>query len=216
MKLNQYIDHTLLSPFSTSEQVETLCREAMEYDFYSVCVSPYHTAMARKFLGNSAVKIASVIGFPYGYNSMSSKAENMNSIVNLIDEYDVVVNLQAVVNKDWQTVQTEIMELTQFAHQHKKVIKWIVESGNISEEALGQLCTFCNEAQVDFMKTSTGMLGTGATLSAVTFMRAHLDDTIAIKASGGIRDRESAMTYINAGATRIGASKSVEIVQAMP
>ena len=216
MKLNRYIDHTLLAPFATAQQVKSLCQEAIDYSFYAVCVSPYFARLAQKLLVNSDIKVSTVIAFPYGYESTSSKVACMEATVAAIDEYDVVVNLQAVMNEDWTLVQNEIITLTRQAHQQKKIIKWIVESGNISENYLLRLCEICNEANVDYMKTSTGMLGTGATLSAVNFMRAHLNNHISIKASGGIRDRQTALSYIEAGASRIGASRGVEMVTDSP
>lgn len=212
MKLNRYIDHTLLSPFATHNEIEKLCQEAVDHKFYSVCVSPYFAIVAKNILIDSSVKVAVVIGFPYGYNSISSKKKNIISVSPYVDEVDVVINLQAVIAEDWHYLKKEINELTAEAHENNLVIKWIVESGNISLEQLKQLCEMCNEARVDFMKTSTGMLGTGATLEAIQTMREELDEGIQIKASGGIRDRETAIKFINAGATRIGASRSVAIV----
>ena len=213
MKLNKSIDHTNLGPFTPLEDIKTLCEEAIEYGFFAVCVSPYHTSFCHEFLKHSDVKISTVIGFPYGYDSIESKASNMTAIHLLVDEFDIVVNLQAVINNDWRHIEGEIAQLTHLAHQYNTIVKWIVESGNISESQLERLCAICNKANVDFMKTSTGMLGAGASVEAITFMRAHLDDDIQLKASGGIRDRNTALKMVKAGATRIGASKGIEIVR---
>ena len=216
MKLNRFIDHTLLSPFATTAEIEKLCKEALEYNFYAVCVSPFFAKLAHDLLINSTTAVAIVVGFPYGYNSTKSKSVTISETNNLINEVDVVINLQALLSEDWNLISEEIHELTNQAHENNLVIKWIVESGNISTEQLTRLCAIANHAKIDFMKTSTGMLGTGATMEAVETMRRLLDDSIQIKASGGIRDRATALRYIQAGASRIGASKGIEIVQADP
>jgi len=212
MTLNTYIDHTLLKPFASQALVKKLCVEAIQYNFYAVCVSPYFVPFCATQLEGSSVKISSVIGFPYGYNSIKSKKEDISSILNQTDEFDVVVNLNAVVNEAWSTVENEIHEITSHVHAHGKVIKYILESANISSHALSQLCQVANQAGVDYIKTSTGVLGPGASVEHVQLMRKWADDKIQIKASGGIRDRATALAMIEAGATRIGASQSIAIV----
>lgn len=213
MKVNAFIDHTILSPFTTTKQIDSLCQEAIDYAFYAICISPYFVSTANSKLKDTSVKISTVISFPYGHDPILSKKACMNSTAQFVDEFDVVVNLQAVVNENWDLVQQEIHELTSHAHSQQKIIKWIVESGNINKQQLARLCDICNEARVDFMKTSTGALGPGAVLFDVRFMRQHLDDSIAIKASGGIRDFITAASYIEAGARRIGTSSGVKIVR---
>lgn len=212
MKLNRNIDHTNLSPFSTFAEIEKLCQEAREYDFYAVCVSPYYAQVAHDLLIDSSTAVAIVVGFPYGYNNTKSKSATIAEAHKIVDEIDVVINLQALLAEDWKLISNEMHALTSQAHDAELVIKWIVESGNISAEQLNGLCDIANESQIDFMKTSTGMLGTGATMEAVTTMRKLLDPSIQIKASGGIRDQATALSYIEAGASRIGASKGIDIV----
>ena len=213
MKLNSYIDHTHLSPFSTRSEIEKLCQEARDFDFYAVCVSPYYAPLAHDLLIDSSTAVAIVVGFPYGYNSTKSKSATITDASKFVDEVDVVINFQALLAEDWELISIEMHTLTTQAHESKLIIKWIVESGYISSEHLSRLCAIANDAQIDFMKTSTGMLGTGATMEAVETMRRLLDQSIQIKASGGIRDQETALRYIEAGASRIGASKGIEIVQ---
>ena len=214
MKLNQKIDHTLLSPFATNKEIKKLCQEAITYSFYAVCISPYHATMANQILSSTPIKIAIVVGFPYGYNLINSKRETILSASTLVDEIDVVINLQAVINEDWTIVSKEISNLTKLAHEKELIIKWIVESGNISKDQLLRLCDYANKNTIDFMKTSSGVLGQGASLEAVHLMRRELETQIQIKASGGIRDNKTALDFLSAGADRIGASKSVAIVSA--
>lgn len=214
MKINRFIDHTVLSPFATKADIEKCCQEAILYEFYAVCVSPYYVNLAHQILNKTPVKIASVVDFPYGYHLKETKLYICKLVSPYVDEVDVVINLQATRQEDWKYLNEEIHQVTQKAHELDLVIKWIVESGNIPQSTLVRLCDICNEAKVDFMKTSTGMLGQGATREAVITMRNHLSTAIQIKASGGIRDTQTALDMIEAGATRIGASQSVSIVTA--
>ena len=212
MKLHKLIDHTLLSPFAEAHQAKKLCEEAIIHQFYSVCISPYFVPFCRQHLSGSQVRICTVIGFPFGYNSIASKQRDIESLLPTVDEFDIVINLQAVTNEDFNLIDNEAELLTNHVQQEGKVVKWIVESGNISSNHLRTLCDIMNTHRPDFIKTSTGVLGAGATLEAVTTMREYLHNDIQIKASGGIRDRQTALAMIQAGASRIGASKSVQIV----
>ncbi len=212
MKLNKLIDHTLLNPFSLDDAIAALCNEAKKFDFYSVCVSPYFAKYCNKILKDSDVQVSTVIGFPYGYESTSAKIAAMQYVIDYVDEFDIVVNLPAVSNSNWPLIKNEMEAISSFARSRSKITKWIVESGNMEQSSLITLCKIFNEVQPDFMKTSTGVLGPGASIEAITLMREQLNKQIHIKASGGIRDRATAIGMIHAGASRIGASKSVEIV----
>ncbi len=211
-ELNRYIDHTLLDPFANDIKLNQLCEEALNFNFFAVCISPYHISYCADYLLGSEVKIATVVGFPYGYSSTKSKIEEIRQHNEIVDEFDVVINLQALMSKDWSYIHSELSQLVDAAHAANAIIKVIVESGNIHFNELRHLCELCNNVGVDYMKTSTGVLGNGASIEAISFMRRHLHTNIKIKASGGIRRRNTAIQMIAAGADRIGASKSVAII----
>ena len=210
--LEKYIDHTILDPFASKEILQRVCNEAVEYGFYSVCVSPFHIGAIHELLEETEVKTCMVAGFPFGFDPTYSKMATIKYNMEYVDEVDLVVNLQAVSDENWKYLQKEIDSLTQLLHQNDKMAKWILETGNISREAIERLCQICLQAEVDFVKTSTGYLGTGAKTEDILFLKQILGDQALIKASGGIRDKTFALELINAGASRIGASRSVEIV----
>lgn len=213
MKLNAYIDHTLLKPTVLIQDIKTLCAEAVEYNFAAVCVPPPMIKVAKKELENSPVKIATVIGFPFGYSAIESKiAESILSIIDGADELDVVINLIALKNNDWEYLANEINHLMPVIKQKNKTVKLIIESGVLTDEEIIRCCDLYGAAGVDFLKTSTGYAATGATVHAVKLMRLHLPDHVQIKASGGIKTYAFAKELIDAGATRIGCSSSIQIV----
>lgn len=214
MEINRYIDHTVLKPTTTLEDVKQLCMECVEYDFAAACVPPLYVKLAKQFLGATNTKIATVIGFPFGYSAIEAKvAETVLAIVDGADELDVVINISAVKNKDWEYLEKEIANIMYLVREKQKVIKIIIESGILLEEEIVQCCQLYAKYGVDFMKTSTGYAERGATVEAVKLMRANLPANIQIKASGGIRTFAFAKELIAAGATRIGASASVNIVK---
>ncbi len=208
-----YIDHTILSPTCSDLQIEQLCREAVSYNFAAVCVPPYYIKKAKSLLQHTSVKVATVIGFPFGYSSISAKlAEIHQAIEDGVDELDMVHNLCALKNNDWEYLSKEITTCLQPIRLHNKVIKVIIESGILEKDEIIKSCELYAKHKVDFVKTSTGYAATGAVLEHVQIMRHHLPENIAIKASGGIRDFAFAASLIVAGATRIGASAGVQIV----
>ncbi len=212
--LAAYFEHTILKPDTTHEEVERVCREALQYHFAGVCVPPYFLEQAADLLQDSEVELVTVIGFPYGYNSTMSKFEEVeDAMQNGALHLDVVINIAAVKNQNWDHVETELATLTRLAHSEDRLIKVIAESGMMSEVELDLIIRVANEVGIDYLKTSTGMNGTGATVEAVEQMRKGLNSSIRIKASGGIRTRETALEMIRAGADRIGASASVAIMQ---
>jgi deoxyribose-phosphate aldolase len=193
-------------------EVEQLCDEAKEFGFAAVCVPPPFVKKAVEFLKGSNVKVATVIGFPFGYSAIEAKlAETMLAIVDGADELDVVINLSALKNNDWQYLANELNTLLPVIRQKNKTVKIIIESGVLTDEEIIRCCDLYGAAGVDFMKTSTGYAEKGATLEAVKLMRKHLADQIKIKASGGLRTYEFARQLINAGADRLGCSASVKI-----
>lgn len=214
MRINSYIDHTVLKPTTTLQDVEQLCREAIQYQFAAVCVPPLFVKKAMALVAGTGVKAATVIGFPFGYSAIEAKvAETVLAIVDGADELDLVINISAIKNKDWQFLASEINAILPIVRNKNKVIKIIIESGILTDEEIITCCDLYGAAGVDFMKTSTGYAATGATVEAVALMRKHLADAVQIKASGGIKNYTFAKALIDAGATRLGCSSSIQIVE---
>ncbi len=214
MEIAHLIDHTTLKPNCTLSDVKQLCEEAMMHSFAAVCVPPYFVRDAVRFLDDSRVKVATVVGFPYGYSNTPAKVEEVKRAIDEgCDEVDVVINLCAVFQKNWAYLKNDINSVTTAAHLRGKVIKLIFETGMLDDEQLTKLCNICNEIGVDFVKTSTGVNAGGATLKAVRFLRKHLDSSIKIKASGGIKSHDKAISLIDAGANRLGCSKSLKVIE---
>jgi deoxyribose-phosphate aldolase len=208
-----YIDHTILKPTTTVADVEQLCDEAKQYGFAAVCVPPLFVKKAASLVSGSRVKVATVIGFPFGYSAIEAKlAETVLAIVDGADELDVVINISAIKNNDWQFLANEINTLLPVIRQKNKVIKVIIESGVLSDAEIVRCCDLYGAAGVDFVKTSTGYAQTGATVEAVQLIRRHLANVIKIKASGGIKNYTFARQLIAAGADRLGCSSSVQLV----
>ena len=214
MNIAPYIDHTVLKQATTIGDVEKVCKEAVEYGFAAVCVAPLYVKKAKEFLTGSSIKVATVIGFPFGYCAIEAKvAEIVLAIVDGADELDMVVNISAIKNGDWTFVANEINMILPIVRNKNKVIKVIIESGILTDDEIIKCCDIYGAAGVDYVKTSTGFAEKGASIHAVKLIRAHLADSIKIKASGGIRSYSFAKELINAGANRLGCSASVEIVE---
>lgn len=208
-----YIDHTILKPTTTLQEIKKLCNEAMQYGFAAVCVPPPLVRNAKVALKDSPVKIATVIGFPFGYSIARSKIfEVSQAIDDGADELDVVINLIALKNGVWQYLESEIKHIVEAAHKNGRLLKVIIESGVLTDDEIIRCCEIYAAAGADFLKTSTGYAEKGATVEAVQLMRAHLPSHIKIKASGGIRTYDFAKQLIDAGADRLGCSASVAIV----
>ena len=213
MDIARFIDHTLLKPDATEEMIENLCNEAKKYNFYAVCINPYYVKLAKKILRNSNVKIATVIGFPLGANTGKIKAlEAEESIKDGADELDMVINIAALKNKDYDKVKEDIEEVVKKA-KGNALVKVIIETCLLTEDEKVRACNLSLEAGANFVKTSTGFNGKGATVEDIRLIKSVVGDKMKIKASGGIRDYETAIKMIEAGANRIGASSSVKIVQ---
>ena len=213
MSIAQFIDHTILKNTTTIAEVEKICEEAAQYNFAAVCIPPYYVADAKEFLKNKNIKIATVIGFPYGYHQYQTKvAEAFAAIKDGANELDMVMNISAFRNNDMAYLENEILEMTKLIENKEVLIKVIIESGILSEEEIIRCCNLFKHFNVAFLKTSTGFASAGASVEAVQIMRKHLPDHIQIKASGGIRNYEFAKQLIDAGATRLGCSASVSIV----
>lgn len=214
MGIASYIDHTFLKPTATLADIEKICIEAKQYNFFAVCVPPLFTKFAKKLTEGTEVKTATVIGFPFGYSATEAKlAEVIMAIVDGADELDMVINIAALKNNDWQYLAGELNSILHIVKSKQKVIKIIIESGVLTDDEIIKCCDLYGAAGVDFLKTSTGYAEKGATLHAIELMRKHLSDSVKIKASGGISTYAFARELIGAGADRIGCSAGVSIIE---
>jgi deoxyribose-phosphate aldolase len=217
MDLAAYIDHTILKPATTIADAEQICREAVEYGFAAVCIPPPFVKRVKTILHPTDVKVATVIGFPFGYSATEAKiAETVLAIVDGADELDMVINLVALRMKDWSFLTKEISLATELVHKKGKTLKIIIESGILTNDEIIQCCNSFGPLGIDFMKTSTGYAEKGATVEAVQLMRSHLPAGVKIKASGGIKTYAFAASLVAAGAVRLGCSASVQIVKEQP
>ncbi|CYU43943.1 deoxyribose-phosphate aldolase [Streptococcus suis] len=211
MKLNKYIDHTILKPETTQEQVEKILAEAKEYDFASVCVNPTWVAFAAESLKDSDVKVCTVIGFPLGANTPAVKAfETKDAISNGADEIDMVINIGALKTGNYDLVLEDIKAVV--AASGDKLVKVIIEACLLTDDEKVKACQLSQEAGADYVKTSTGFSTGGATVADVALMRKTVGPDMGVKASGGARSYEDAIAFIEAGASRIGASSGVAIM----
>ncbi len=213
MDLAHFIDHTLLKPDCTLSEIKQLCEEALQNQFAAVCIPPYYVKDANNILEKSEVKVSTVIGFPMGYASTPSKVEEIKRAIDEgADEMDAVINICAVRNQNWNFIRNEMESLATACHMRGKILKVILETGLLSEAEIIKLCEVAADAQADYVKTSTGYLGQGATVEVVQLMRKVLPAVIKIKASGGIRDRQFAEQLVAAGANRLGSSSGIAIL----
>lgn len=211
MKLNKYIDHTILKPETTQEQVEKILSEAKEYDFASVCVNPTWVSLAAESLKDSDVKVCTVIGFPLGANTSAVKAfETKDAIANGADEIDMVINIGALKAGNDALVLDDIKAVVDASGD--KLVKVIIEACLLTDDEKVRACQLSKEAGADYVKTSTGFSTGGATVADVTLMRKTVGPDMGVKASGGARSYEDAIAFIEAGASRIGASSGVAIM----
>lgn len=212
MNLAKYIDHTILKPDATKEDIRILCEEAKTYGFASVCVNPYWVSYAKQLLQDTDVAICTVVGFPLGATPACVKAyETSQAIEDGADEIDMVINIGALKSQDTQTVLEDIKAVVKASKQ--KLVKVIIETCLLTDEQKRLACQLALEAQADFVKTSTGFSSHGATLEDVALMKSVVKDQAKVKASGGIRDYTTAMSMIEAGASRLGTSSGVKITK---
>lgn len=206
------IDHTLLKPEATRQQIESLCQEAKEYKFASVCVNPTWVSTAKELLQGSDVMVCTVIGFPLGATTSETKAfETKNAIDHGADEVDMVINIGALKDHNDELVEKDIRTVVEAA-KGKAHTKVIIETSLLSKEEKIRACELSVKAGADFVKTSTGFSTGGATAEDIALMRQTVGPDLGVKASGGVRSTEDVQKMIEAGATRIGASSSIAIV----
>jgi len=207
------IDHTVLKPETTKEQIEKLCAEAKEFKFASVCVNPTWVKLCASLLKGTEVKVCTVIGFPLGANTEEVKAfETTNAIENGAGEIDMVINIGALKDQDYETVEQDIAAVVQTA-KNKALVKVIIETSLLTNDEKVVACQLSVKAGADFVKTSTGFSTGGATVEDVALMRKTVGPEIGVKASGGVRDLSGLEKMVEVGATRIGTSNGLTIVQ---
>jgi len=208
------IDHTLLKPDATADQIAQLCFEARKYHFASVCVNPSYVKLCADLLKGSSVKVCTVIGFPLGASSPDVKIfESQTALNEGATELDMVINIGALKARDLELVAKDIRGVVVTGHAANALVKVIIETSLLNEEEKVLACLLAKEAGADYVKTSTGFSGGGATVEDIALMRQVVGPTMGVKASGGVRTREDAEKMVKAGATRIGASAGVKIIQ---
>ena len=209
------IDHTILKPEATRDDVVKICREARQYGFASVCVNPYWVPLVRAELAGSAVKVCTVVGFPLGATSTEAKvAETAAAVRAGAEEIDMVINIGALRSGDQDAVRQDIRQVVETSHRAGAIVKVILETALLDDPQKAAACTLAKQAGADFVKTSTGFSTSGATAHDVALMRGVVGPGMGIKAAGGIRTLSDLRTMTAAGATRIGASASIKIVEA--
>ena len=212
MNLSDYIDHTNLSKTATAEDIMKLCEEAKKYHFPTVCIPPYYVKAASEYLKDSTTEVCTVIGFPNGYSTTETKQyEAIDAVHNGAKEIDMVININALKNKDYDYVKDEIEAIRDSIEG--RVLKVIIETCLLTEDEIIKMTEICNETFVNFIKTSTGFDKEGAKLDDVKLIMKHKNEVLEIKASGGIRTKKDAEAFIEAGATRLGTSHDIDIIK---
>ncbi|MBN1623767.1 MAG: deoxyribose-phosphate aldolase [Clostridia bacterium] len=214
MNIAKYIDHTLLKPEASRKEVDKLCGEALEHGFYSVCINGCRVKYAAELLDPSDVRVCAVIGFPLGACTTKIKEmETKTAISEGADEIDMVMNIGMFKDGDYEYVLNDIKAVVDEAHGKDVLVKVILETCLLENEEIVKACEICLEAGADFVKTSTGFNKEGATLEAVAIMKKTVGDRALVKAAGGVRNYQTAIDFINAGASRLGCSSSVAVVE---
>ncbi|WP_448912438.1 deoxyribose-phosphate aldolase [Gemella sp.] len=212
MGLNKYIDHTILKATASSADVQKLCAEAIEHEFYSVCVNGCYVADAKHLLQGTDVKVAAVVGFPLGAMTTAAKVfEAKEAVENGASEIDMVINVAKLKDGEFEYVENEIRQIKEAIGDN--VLKVIIETCYLTDEEKVKACELSLVAKADFVKTSTGFGTGGATYEDVKLMKSVVGDNAKVKASGGVRDKETAQKYVDLGAERLGTSSGIEIVK---
>ena len=211
MNYNKMIDHTVLKADTPLETVKRICDEAMEYGFASVCINPCHVAYCADYLKDSDVNVCTVIGFPLGANTSAVKAfETKDAIANGADEIDMVMNIGALKDKNYDLVRNDVKAVVEAANG--TLVKVILETCLLTEDEIKKACELCVEAKADYVKTSTGFSTRGATIEDVQIMKAAVQGKAKVKAAGGVRTHEDMVKIVEAGADRIGTSAGCSLV----
>lgn len=214
INLASYIEHTVLKQTTTISDVDKVCLEASLENFVAVCVPPKYVHNAKKMLDSSKVKVVTVIGFPLGFGGRESKVQEIEDALAMgADELDMVIDLCALKSGDWKSLEAEITTCLEPVYAAGKILKVIIESGILTENELLSCCSLYGNYNIDYVKTSTGFASKGASVETVRLMRANLPPRIGIKASGGIKSYPFALELVEAGASRLGCSSSVQIMK---
>lgn len=212
MGLNKYIDHTILKATASNSDVQKLCEEAIEHEFYSVCVNGCYVADAKQLLQGTDVKVAAVVGFPLGAMTTAAKVfEAKEAVENGASEIDMVINVAKLKDGEFEYVENEIRQIKEAIRDN--VLKVIIETCYLTDEEKVKACELSLVAKADFVKTSTGFGTGGATYEDVKLMKSVVGDNAKVKASGGVRDKETAEKYVELGAERLGTSSGIDIVK---
>jgi len=212
MGLNKYIDHTILKATASNSDVQKLCEEAIEHEFYSVCVNGCYVADAKQLLQGTDVKVAAVVGFPLGAMTTAAKVfEAKEAVENGASEIDMVINVAKLKDGEFEYVENEIRQIKEVIGDN--VLKVIIETCYLTDEEKVKACELSLVAKADFVKTSTGFGTGGATYEDVKLMKSVVGDNAKVKASGGVRDKETAQKYVELGAERLGTSSGIDIVK---
>lgn len=213
MNIAEYIDHAILNPLYTDEDLKRECEIARKFEVASVCVKPYHVKLAKEYLKGSVVEVGTVIGFPHGSSTIQTKVfETREAIENGATEIDMVVNIAKVLQGDYEYVEKEIREVVDTAHSKGAIVKVIFETCYLNNEQKIKLCEICSKVEADYVKTSTGFGTAGATLEDVMLLKEHVSNGVKVKASGGIKTLEQAKKFIEAGCQRLGLSSTEKIL----
>jgi len=213
MDISKAIDHTLLKPDASKAGIRKLCKEAALYGFKAVCVNPSHVVLCKELLKGTDVKVATVVGFPLGANTTETKVfETKDSVLKGADEIDMVINIGALKEGDYKLVEDDIKAVVD-ACRGQAIVKVIIETCLLTDDEKRKACELSMSAGAHFVKTSTGFSTGGATVEDVALMKSVVGDNLEVKASGGVRDRETAIKMIEAGATRIGTSSGIKIIE---
>ncbi len=214
MEIGKYIDHTNLKMDATTEDITKLCEEAIENNFENVCVHPYYVSLAKELLKNTNIGVCTVVGFPLGMNTPKVKSfEAIDAVENGADEIDMVINVGALKDKDYDYVKKEIELIRDDIDG--KILKVIIETSLLTKEEIAKMTEICNETFVHYIKTNTGFGSRGVSLEDIKTINENKNELLEIKASGGIKTFKQMNELIEAGASRIGTSSSVEIVKNM-
>lgn len=214
MNIGKYIVHTFLEQTTTLQDVERVCNEAKEFGFITICIPPLYVKKAKEFLQGTGVKVSTVIGFPMGYAAIEAKvAEIVLAMVDGVDELDIVANISAIKNGDWEFVANEINTIMPLIREKKKGVKVIIESGRLTNDEIIRCCDIYGLAGVDYIKTATGFSTENTEIEQVRLIRRHLANNVKILANGNIRSFVLAKHYIDAGADLIGCRESIRILE---
>lgn len=216
IEMAQMIDHTLLKAYASSEDLKRICQEAEDYQFKMVAINSYPVAMCREYLKDSKVHVGAAIGFPLGQTTIENKCHETQQSIDLgADEIDYVINVGKVKDGDFEYIKREMEAIVEICRKNNILIKVILETCYLGKEEIIKICEIAKEVKPDFVKTSTGFGTGGATVENVKLMKDTVGDDVQVKAAGGIRDLDTALDMVEAGATRIGTSSGIKIIEEM-